>query len=323
MEQTDRIFVAGYRGLVGSAIRRELEKQGYRNLLLKSRTELDLMDRAAVDRFFTEERPEYVFLAAAKVGGILANNTYPADFIRDNLEIQTNVIDAAWRAGVKRLLFLGSSCIYPRLCPQPIKEEYLLTGPLEATNRPYAIAKIAGIEMCWSYNRQYGTQFLAAMPTNLYGPGDNFDLQKSHVLPALIRKAAEAKANGERKLVVWGTGTPRRELLYSDDLAEACVFLMNLPDDRFGTLLNSEEPPLINIGTGEDLSIRELAEVVCRVIGFDGKLEFDTTKPDGTPRKLLDVSRIHALGWRASTSLEEGIRLTYEWAKDSLVLTPA
>ena len=323
MEQTDRIFVAGYRGLVGSAIRRELEKQGYRNLLLKSRTELDLMDRAAVDRFFSEERPEYVFLAAAKVGGILANNTYPADFIRDNLEIQTNVIDAAWRAGVKRLLFLGSSCIYPRLCPQPIKEEYLLTGPLEATNRPYAIAKIAGIEMCWSYNRQYGTQFLAAMPTNLYGPGDNFDLQKSHVLPALIRKAAEAKANGERKLVVWGTGTPRRELLYSDDLAEACVFLMNLPDDRFGTLLNSEEPPLINIGTGEDLSIRELAEVVCRVIGFDGKLEFDTTKPDGTPRKLLDVSRIHALGWRASTSLEEGIRLTYEWAKDSLVLTPA
>ncbi|MBV8436974.1 MAG: GDP-L-fucose synthase [Silvibacterium sp.] len=323
MEQTDRIFVAGYRGLVGSAIRRELEKQGYRNLLLKSRTELDLMDRAAVDRFFTEERPEYVFLAAAKVGGILANNTYPADFIRDNLEIQTNVIDAAWRAGVKRLLFLGSSCIYPRLCPQPIKEEYLLTGPLEATNRPYAIAKIAGIEMCWSYNRQYGTQFLAAMPTNLYGPGDNFDLQKSHVLPALIRKAAEAKANGERKLVVWGTGTPRRELLYSDDLAEACVFLMNLPDDRFGTLLNSEEPPLINIGTGEDLSIRELAEVVCRVIGFDGKLEFDTTKPDGTPRKLLDVSRIHALGWRASTSLEEGIRLTYEWAKESLVLTPA
>jgi GDP-L-fucose synthase len=323
MEKTDRIFVAGYRGLVGSAIRRGLERQGYRNLLLKSRAELDLMDRAAVDRFFTEERPDYVFLAAAKVGGILANNTYPADFIRDNLEIQTNVIDAAWRAGVKRLLFLGSSCIYPRLCPQPIKEEYLLTGPLEASNRPYAIAKIAGIEMCWSYNRQYGTQFLAAMPTNLYGPGDNFDLEKSHVLPALIRKAAEAKASGRRKLVVWGTGTPRRELLYSDDLAEACVFLMNLPEEPFCTLLNSEVPPHINIGTGEDLSIRELAEVVCRVIGFHGKLEFDTTKPDGTPRKLLDVSRIHSLGWRANTSLEDGIRLTYEWAKESLVLMPA
>jgi GDP-L-fucose synthase len=323
MEKSNRIFIAGHQGLVGSAIRRGLERSGYRDLLLKTRAELDLMDRAAVDRFFAEERPDYVFLAAAKVGGILANNTYPADFIRDNLEIQTNVIDAAWRNGAKRLLFLGSSCIYPKLCPQPIREDYLLTGPLEPTNRPYAIAKIAGIEMCWSYNRQYGTQFLAAMPTNLYGPGDNFDLQKSHVLPALIRKAAEAKASGDRKLVVWGTGTPRRELLYSDDLAEACVFLMNLPDERFRTLLNSEDPPLINIGTGEDLSIRELAELVCRVIGFDGTLEFDTTKPDGTPRKLLDVSRIHALGWHASTSLEEGIRLTYEWAKDSLVLTPA
>ena len=323
MEKTDRIFLAGHQGLVGSAIRRELERKGYNNLLLKTRAELDLMDRAAVERFFAEEQPDYVFLAAAKGGGIFANNTYPADFIRDNLEIQTNVIDAAWRFGVKRLLFLGSSCIYPRLCPQPIKEEYLLTGPLEATNRPYAIAKIAGIEMCWSYNRQYGTQFLAAMPTNLYGPGDNFDLQKSHVLPALIRKAAEAKTSGDRKLVVWGTGTPRRELLYSDDLAEACVFLMNLPDAQFSTLLNSEDPPLINIGTGQDLSIRELAEVVCRVVGFDGKLEFDATKPDGTPRKLLEVSRIQALGWRASTSLEEGIRLTYEWAKESLVFTPA
>src|ERR1700757_3965719 len=323
MEKTDRIFLAGHQGLVGSAIRRELERKGYNNLLLKTRAELDLMDRAAVERFFAEERPDYVFLAAAKVGGILANNTYPADFIRDNLEIQTNVIDAAWRFGVKRLLFLGSSCIYPKLCPQPIKEEYLLTGPLEATNRPYAIAKIAGIEMCWSYNRQYGTQFLAAMPTTLYGPGDNFDLQKSHVLPALIRKAAEAKASRDRKVVVWGTGTPRRELLYSDDLAEACVFLMNLPDAQFSTLLNSEDPPLINIGTGQDLSIRELAEVVCRVVGFDGKLEFDATKPDGTPRKLLEVSRIQALGWRASTSLEEGIRLTYEWAKESLVLTAA
>jgi GDP-L-fucose synthase len=323
MEKTDRIFVAGHRGLVGSAIRRALERQGYANLLLRTRAELDLMDRGAVDRFFTEEQPEYVFLAAAKVGGILANNTYPADFIRDNVEIQTNVIDAASRAGVKRLLFLGSSCIYPRLCPQPIKEEYLLTGPLESTNRAYAIAKIAGIEMCWAYNRQYGTRFLAAMPTNLYGPGDNFDLQKSHVLPALIRKAADAKASGDRKLTVWGTGTPRRELLYSDDLAEACVFLLNLPEERFQILLNSEEPPLINIGTGQDLSIRELAELVCRVIGFDGRLEFDITKPDGTPRKLLDVSRIQTLGWHASTSLEEGIRLTYEWARESLVLTAA
>ena len=323
MENTDRIFVAGHGGLVGSAIRRRLEREGFARLLLTTRAELDLMDRAAVDRFFAQERPEYVFLAAAKVGGILANNTYPADFIRDNLEIQTNVIDAAWRNGVKRLLFLGSSCIYPKLCPQPIKENYLLTGPLEPTNQSYAIAKIAGIEMCWSYNRQYGTQFLAAMPTNLYGPGDNFDLQKSHVLPALIRKAAEAKASGDKKFVVWGTGTPRRELLYSDDLADACVFLMNLPDDSFRTLLNSNQAPLINIGTGEDLSIRELAELVCHIVGFDAKIEFDTTKPDGTPRKLLDVSRIHSLGWRASTSIQEGIRQTYEWAKASLVLTPA
>jgi len=323
METTSRIFIAGHRGLVGSAIRRELERRGYANLLLTTRDQLDLMNGPAIEKFFAEERPDYVFLAAAKVGGILANNTYPADFIRDNLEIQTNVIDSAWRSGVKRLLFLGSSCIYPRLCPQPIREDYLLTGPLEATNRAYALAKIAGIEMCWAYNRQYGTQFLAAMPTNLYGPGDNFDLNKSHVLPALIRKAAEAKTAGEKKMVVWGTGTPRRELLYSDDLAEACVFLMNLPDDRFQTLLTSEEPPLINIGTGHDLSIRELAELVCRVVGFEGKLEFDTTRPDGTPQKLMDVSRIHALGWQARTSLEDGIRLTYEWAKDSLVLTPA
>jgi GDP-L-fucose synthase len=322
MENSSRIFIAGHRGLVGSAIRRELERKGYTNLLLKTRSELDLLNDTAVASFFAEERPDYVFLAAAKVGGILANDTYPADFIRDNLEIQTNVIDAANRSGVKRLLFLGSSCIYPKLCPQPIKEEYLLTGPLEATNRAYALAKIAGIEMCWSYNRQYGTKFLAAMPTNLYGPGDNFDLNKSHVLPALIRKAAEAKAMGGKKITVWGTGTPRRELLYSDDLAEACIFLMQLPDSQFQTLLISEEPPLINIGTGHDLSIRELAELACRVIGFEGTLEFDTTKPDGTPQKLLDVSRIHALGWQARTTLEEGIRRTYDWAKDNMVLTP-
>jgi GDP-L-fucose synthase len=323
MEKSTKIFIAGHRGLVGSAIRRELERQGYSNLLLRTHAELDLMNGPAVASFFEQEGPDYVFLAAAKVGGILANNTYPADFIRDNLEIQTNVIDAAYHSGVQRLLFLGSSCIYPKLCPQPIKEEYLLTGPLEATNRPYALAKIAGIEMCWSYNRQYGTKFLAAMPTNLYGPGDNFDLNKSHVLPALIRKAAEARAAGEKKLVVWGTGTPRRELLYSDDLAQASVFLMNLPDTQFGTLLNDQEPPLINIGTGHDLSIRELAELVSRVVGFEGHLEFDTTKPDGTPQKLMDVSRINALGWKASTSLGDGIRLTYEWAKDLLALTPA
>ena len=323
MKNASRIFIAGHRGLVGSAIRRGLERKRYINLLLKTHAELDLMNGPAVAKFFVEERLDYVFLAAAKVGGILANDTYPADFIRDNLEIQTNVIDAAYRSGVERLLFLGSSCIYPKLCPQPIKEEYLLTGPLEPTNRAYALAKIAGIEMCWSYNRQYGTKFLAAMPTNLFGPGDNFDLNKSHVLPALIRKAAEAKATGEKKITVWGTGTPRRELLYSDDLAEACVFLMNLPEAQFRTLLNAEEPPLINIGTGHDLSISELAELVCRVIGFTGELDFDTSKPDGTPQKLMDSSRIHALGWHAQTSLEEGIRRTYEWAKDSLVLTAA
>ncbi|GGH16226.1 GDP-L-fucose synthase family protein [Silvibacterium dinghuense] len=322
MEKTAKIFIAGHRGLVGSAIRRGLEEHGYTNLLLRTRAELDLTDKAAVRTFFEQERPEYVFLAAAKVGGIVANDTYPADFIRENLEIQTNVIDAAYRSGVKRLLFLGSSCIYPKLCPQPIKEEYLLTGPLEPTNRAYALAKIAGIEMCWAYNRQYGTQFLAAMPTNLYGPNDNFDLKNSHVLPALIRKAAEAKAAGEANITVWGTGTPRRELLYSDDLAEACLYLMSLPDAEFGKLLTTGEPPLINIGTGEDLTIRELAELVCKVVGFAGELIFDTTRPDGTPRKLMDVSRIHALGWQAKTPLEDGIRRVYESVKD-LFLAPA
>ncbi|MFT4113586.1 GDP-L-fucose synthase family protein [Silvibacterium sp.] len=316
MEKTSRIFIAGHRGLVGSAIRRGLEQQGYTNLLLRSRAELDLTDKAAVLAFFEQEQPEYVFLAAAKVGGIVANDTYPADFIRENLEIQTNVIDAAYRSGVKRLLFLGSSCIYPKLCPQPIKEEYLLTGPLEPTNRAYALAKIAGIEMCWSYNRQYGTQFLAAMPTNLYGPNDNFDLKNSHVLPALIRKAAEAKAAGAKSITVWGTGTPRRELLYSDDLAEACLYLISLPEAEFAKLLTADEPPLINIGTGEDLTIRELAELVCRVVGFEGELLFDTTRPDGTPRKLMDVSRIKALGWQATTPLEEGIRRVYENVKE-------
>ena len=312
MSPESRIYVAGHRGLVGSAIERELRRRGYRNIITRIHGDLDLADAPAVEAFFAQERPEFVFLAAAKVGGILANQTYPADFIRDNLQIQSNIIESSRKADVKRLLFLGSSCIYPKLCPQPIKEEYLLTGPLEPTNRPYALAKIAGIEMCWSYNRQYGTRYLAAMPTNLYGPNDNFDLNSSHVLPALIRKTAEAKASGAREVVVWGTGTPRRELLYSDDLAEACCFLMNLDEERFGSLLTEETPPLINIGTGEDVSIRELAETIARVIGFKGHLTFDTTKPDGTPRKLLDVSRLHALGWRHRVALEEGIRRTWD-----------
>jgi GDP-L-fucose synthase len=312
MDPRSRIYIAGHRGLVGSAIQRELMRRGYSNLLTRTHEELDLCDEVAVDTFFSTEKPDFVFLAAARVGGILANNSYPADFIRDNLIIQTNVIESSRNARVKRLLFLGSSCIYPKLCPQPIKEEYLLTGPLEPTNRPYAIAKIAGIEMCWSYNRQYGTRYLAAMPTNLYGPGDNYDLANSHVLPALIRKTAEAKVSGAKDVVVWGSGAPRRELLYSDDLAQACCFLMNLDEERFGSLLAEDVPPLINIGTGEDVTICELAETVARVIGFDGKLVFDPTKPDGTPRKLLDVGRLHGLGWHHSTSLEQGIQRAWE-----------
>jgi GDP-L-fucose synthase len=311
MNRDSRIFVAGHRGLVGSAITAYLKQKGFARLLLRARAELDLLDVRAVNAFFATERPEYVFLSAAKVGGILANDTYPADFIRDNLILQTNVIEASRLAGVRRLLFLGSSCIYPRLAPQPIREEYLLTGPLEPTNRPYALAKIAGIEMCWAYNRQYGTQYLAAMPTNLYGPHDNFDLKTSHVLPALMRKVVEAKAAGRKFIEVWGTGTPRRELLYSEDLAEACVFLMQLPDQEFQKSIDSEHAPLINIGTGEDVTIRELAELVAGELGFTGELRFDTTKPDGTPRKLLDVSRMHALGWHAKTGLAEGIRKTY------------
>jgi len=322
MGPESRIYIAGHRGLVGSAIHRELLRRGYRNILTRTHGELDLCDEVAVDAFFSDMRPEFVFLAAARVGGILANNTYPADFIRDNLIIQTNVIESCRNAGVKRLLFLGSSCIYPKLCPQPIKEEYLLSGPLEPTNQPYAIAKIAGIEMCWSYNRQYGTRYLAAMPTNLYGPGDNFDLANSHVLPALVRKTAAAKASGAKETVVWGTGAPRRELLYSEDMAQACYFLMNLDDERYGALLVDDAPPLINIGTGEDVTIRELAEIVARVIGFDGELLFDTTKPDGTPRKLMDVSRLHNLGWRHTTSLERGIQMTWEAFRDKLIRRP-
>jgi GDP-L-fucose synthase len=318
MESDSRIFVAGHRGLVGSAICRGLRQDGYSNLLLRTHSQLDLADREAVRGFFSRERPEYVFLAAAKVGGILANDTHPADFIRENLEIQTNVIDSSYRHEVKRLLFLGSSCIYPKMAPQPMREEYLLTGPLEPTNRAYALAKIAGIEMCWSYNRQHGTRYLAAMPTNLYGPGDNFDPEGSHVLPALMRKAAEARLAGEKKLLIWGTGTPRREFLYSDDLAQACIHLLNLPDPVYDSLLTKDTAPLINVGTGEDLTIRELAELVSEVLEFDGELVFDPTRADGTPRKLLDVSRINALGWKARTALKDGIRKTYESARPQL-----
>ena len=312
MNPDSRIFIAGHRGLVGSAIHRALEQKGYDNILTRTRAELDLLDTVAVAEYFQEAKPEYVFLAAAKVGGILANNTYPADFIRENLTLQSHIIESARRVGVARLLFLGSSCIYPRLAPQPIPESALLTGPLEPTNRPYALAKIAGIEMCWSYNRQYGTQYLAAMPTNIYGPNDNFDLNTSHVLPALLRKTAEAIRSEAKEVVVWGTGTPRRELLYSNDLAEACLFLMNLDDASFSSLLVEEAPPLINIGTGEDVTVRELAETVARVLGFPGKLVFDSTKPDGTPRKLMDVTRLHSLGWHHTTKLEQGIRLTWD-----------
>lgn len=320
VQPSSRIFLAGHRGLVGSALLRGLQWREYTSILTRTRAELDLRDKEAVQRFFQENQPEYVLLAAAKVGGILANDTYPADFIRDNLEIQTNVIEASRRSGVKRLLFLGSSCIYPKLCPQPIKEEYLLSGPLEPTNQAYALAKIAGIEMCWAYNRQYGTKFLAVMPTNMYGPGDNFDLQTSHVLPALIRKAVLARDGGEKQMVVWGSGNPRREFLHSDDLAEACLFLLELPDGTVDSLLCADRPPLINIGTGEDLTIRELAETVARVVGFEGELVFDAGKPDGTPRKLLDVSIMHSLGWHHRIELEEGIRSVYEVVKDRVDL---
>lgn len=306
-----RIYVAGHRGLAGSALLRQLEKRGYRNIITRTHAELELTDQGAVRQFFDQEHPEYIFLAAARVGGIYANNTYPAEFIYSNIAIQTNVIHEAWRHGVKRLLFLGSSCIYPKQCPQPMKEEYLLSGPLEETNRPYAVAKIAGIEMCWSYNRQYGTRYLAAMPTNLYGPGDNYDLNNSHVLPALIRKIHEAKQRGEATVPIWGSGTPRREFLYSDDMAEACLHLMNLDEQAFNKVLGSGAPPLVNIGYGEDLSILELAELVKEVVGYAGRFAFDATKPDGTLKKLLDVSRLHALGWKARISLRDGIGLAY------------
>jgi GDP-L-fucose synthase len=313
MNQSAKIFVAGHRGLVGSAICHHLQTSGYKNLLLRTRQQLDLRDRAAVHKIFQQERPEYVFLAAAKVGGILANQNFPAEFIFENLEIQDSVIHGAFAAGVKRLIFLGSSCIYPKLCPQPIKEEYLLSGPLEPTNRSYALAKIAGIELCWAYNRQYGTRFLAAMPTNLYGPGDNYNLENSHVIPALIRKFHEAKETGAGEVVVWGTGTPRREFLASADAADAVVFLMNLPEQEFSELVSDKEnPPLINVGCGADLSVRELAQVVADVVGFHGLLTFDTSKPDGTPRKLLDVSRLSSLRWKPKTQLRCGLVNSYK-----------
>jgi GDP-L-fucose synthase len=303
MNEVDRIFVAGPRGLVGSAIVRRLLEDGCRNLLTPGSADLDLRNQAAVDQFFRDEKPALVILAAARVGGIHANNTYPADFIRDNLQIQTNVIDSAWRHGARKLCFLGSSCIYPRLAAQPIREDSLLTGPLEPTNEWYAIAKIAGIKMCQAYRRQYGFNAISLMPTNLYGPGDNFSLQNSHVLPALIRRFHEAKLHGDAAVLVWGTGTPRREFLHVDDLARAVVHLMRTYD--------GEE--LVNIGCGSDVSIRELAELVAQVVGFGGRLAFDPSKPDGTPRKLLDVGRLEALGWQPSIGLRDGLEQTYRW----------
>lgn len=309
MTDRGRVFVAGHRGLVGSAILRRLERDGEGGILVRDRASLDLTRKDAVETFFSEERPSRVFLAAAKVGGILANDRYPADFIRENLEIQTHVIDAAFRNGVERLLFLGSSCIYPRNAPQPMTEDLLLSGHLEPTNSAYAVAKIAGIEMGRAYRKQHGFDVRALMPTNLYGPGDNFDLETSHVLPALLRKFHEAKEAGRPEVSVWGSGAPRREFLHVDDLADAAVFVMDL--DR--------APDLLNVGCGEDVTIRELAETVSRVVGYEGKIVFDRSKPDGTPRKLLDVSRLTALGWRATIPLEEGLRRTYAWYRESVV----
>jgi len=303
LAQASRVFVAGHNGLVGAAIVRRLEALGCRNVLVRSHSELDLRDQAAVDHFFREHQPEFVFLAAARVGGILANSTRPAEFLHDNLAIQTNVIHAAWSHGAKKLLFLGSSCIYPRLAPQPLKEEYLLTGPLERTNEAYAIAKIAGLKLAAAYRSQYGFSTISLMPTNLYGPSDNFDLESSHVLPAMIRRFHEAKISGAPVVTLWGTGTPRREFLHVDDLAHAACFMME----------NYDAPDLLNVGVGEDLTIGELAALVARIVGYSGSVVFDAARPDGTPRKLLDVSRVHALGWRAQIPLEGGVASTYEW----------
>ena len=303
MNKESKIYIAGHRGLVGSAIQRTLSRHGYSNLIVRTRAELDLLDENAVEEFFSQENPEYVFLAAARVGGIHANNTYPADFLYENLQIQNHILQNAWRVQVKKLLFLGSSCIYPRDCPQPIQEDYLLTGPLESTNRAYALAKIAGIELCQSFNRQHGTKFLSVMPTNLYGVHDNFHPENSHVLPALIRRIHEAKVNSLSEVVVWGTGTPRREFLLSDELAEACLHLM----------LHYDDGELVNIGWGEDQTIKELAKTISEVVGYHGKLRFDPTRPDGTPRKVLDVSRLKALGWEPKITLREGLQQVYRW----------
>jgi GDP-L-fucose synthase len=311
MDKSSRIYVAGHTGLVGSAIVAELCSQGYGNLILRSHSELDLTNQAAVTKFFADAQPEYVFLAAARVGGILANSSRPADFISDNLLIAVNAVTESRRASVKRLVFLGSSCIYPRMARQPLTEDAWLTGPLEPTNRPYAIAKIAGVEMCWSFNRQFGTHYIAVMPTNLYGPGDNYDPDGSHLIPALIRKLHGAKVRGIREVVIWGTGTPKREFLYSEDAADACVFLANLPDAAFEGIVSSE-PPILNVGSGSELTIVEVAEMVRETVDVNVTFKFDHTKPDGTPRKLLDSSRINALGWRAATPLREGLRLSYQ-----------
>lgn len=303
MEKKSKIYIAGHKGLVGSAVTRNLQKSGYSNFIFRDLEELDLTDQKATAHFFSEEKPEYVFLAAAKVGGIKANNDFPADFIYVNLQIQNNIIHNAYLSGAKKLLFLGSSCIYPRDCPQPIKEEYLMTGPLEKTNDAYATAKIAGIKMCQSYNKQYGTKFISVMPTNLYGPGDNFDLESSHVLPALLRKFHEAKKKKENEVIMWGTGKPKREFLHVYDLADACIYLMN----------NYEDSEIVNIGTGEDIEIIELAKMIKKAVGFEGEIKNDLEKPDGTPKKQLDVSKLHNLGWKHKIPLEEGIRKTYEW----------
>ena len=311
MRQDSRIYVAGHRGLAGSALVRRLQAKGYRNLITRTHAELDLIDQRAAREFFQRERPQIVFLAAAKVGGILANDTYPADFVYQNLAIQNNVLQHAGEAGVQKLLFLGSACIYPRDCPQPIKEEYLLTGPLEPTNRAYALAKIAGIEMCWSFNRQYGTRYVCAMPNNMYGPGDNYDPLTSHVLPALIRKFHEAKIRRENAVVVWGSGTPRREFVYSEDMADACIYLMELSEERIAAAFSSQQPPLFNIGHGKDLTIAELAQMIKGTVESDADIVHDRSKPDGTPRKLLDVEKLSALGWRPRISLQEGLRLAY------------
>lgn len=309
MHLNAKIYLAGHRGLVGSAILAKLKDQGYTNILTRTHAELDLIDQKKVEIFFNEEKPDYVFLAAARVGGIFANQNYPADFIYQNIMIQNNLIHQSWLNGVKALLFLGSSCIYPRLCPQPMKEEYLMTGPLEPTNSAYAVGKISGIEMCWSYNRQHNTKFIPVMPTNLYGPNDNFDLENSHVLPAMIRKFYEAKENKEDSVIVWGTGTAKREFLHVDDMADACIYLIKNADK----LMKDEKKPLINIGTGVDITIKELAELIKKIVGFQGTIVWDTSKPDGTPQKLLDVARLENIGWTAGISLDDGIRKTYRW----------